>query len=90
MEQEHQVYFAFGVLFVSQEITPESNVLHVPVQQKSTANLFLPCAISRKHPACKTRIVGFFYYYNSYLRSGENTLLHVQLKVSKSYGGSFD
>lgn len=32
MEQEHQVYFAFGVLFVSQEIISESNAPLVPVQ----------------------------------------------------------
>lgn len=32
MEQEHQVYFAFGVLFVSQEIISESNASLVPVQ----------------------------------------------------------
>lgn len=89
MEQEHQVYFAFGVLFVSQEITSESNALLVPVQQKSTTTPFLPCATSRKRPACKTRIT-IFYYYNSFLRRGEYTLIHIQLKVIKNYGRSFD
>lgn len=87
MEQEHQVYFAFGVLFVSQEIISTSNALLVPVQQKSTTNPFLPFRESVQ-PAKPG--LSFFYYYNSYLRRGENTLLHIQLKVSKSYGRSFD
>lgn len=80
MEQEHQVYFAFGVLFVSQEIISESNAPLVAVQQKSTANPFLPGTVLRKSPACKTRSIsqGFFFY--SHLRRGENTLLHTQLK----------
>lgn len=80
-EQEHQVYFAFGVLFVSQEIISERNAPLVPEQQKSTTNPFLPCTILRKCPACKTRIIlqGFFFFY-SHLRRGENTLLHTQLK----------
>lgn len=74
MEQEHQVYFAFGVLFVSQEIISESSAL-VLVQQKSTTKLFLPCTILRKRPACKTRIIspGFFY---SYLRGEKHTFTH--------------
>lgn len=32
MEQEHQVYSAFGLLFVSQEIIFESNAFAVPAQ----------------------------------------------------------
>lgn len=80
MEQEHQVYFAFGVLFVSQEIISESTAPLFLVQQKSTTNPILPCTILRKCPACKTRIIlhGFFFY--SHLRRGESTLLHTQLK----------
>lgn len=80
MEQEHQVYFAFGVLLVSQEISSESNAPLFLVQQESVTNPILPCTILRQCPAFKTRIIlhGFFFYLH--LRRGGNTLLHTLLK----------
>lgn len=86
MEQEHQVYFAFGVLLVSQEIISESNAPLFLAQKKSVTNPILPCTILRQCPACKTRIIlhGFFFYLH--LRRGGNTLLHTQLKKLKVMG----